>query len=159
MRKISEKGIGLITQWEGFKNTLYKDSAGLPTIGVGHLLTRSELTSGKIVIDGVRVPYHAGLSDHQVRALLAQDLEDSERCVNGSVHAALNQDQFDCLVSFCFNVGNSAFSASTLLKMLNNGQYDEVPNQLKRWVRSGNKVSKGLKNRRSNETQLWLGLI
>lgn len=157
--QMSQHGLSLLEQWEGFKLQVYKDSAGLPTIGVGHLLTRSELTSGKININGVPVQYANGLTQQQVNDLLAQDLKPTEQAVNGGVKVALNQNQFDALTSFAFNVGTGAFTGSTLLKVLNQGQYDQVPTQLLRWTRSGGQVVQGLLNRRQNEIKLWNGQV
>lgn len=153
--QMSENGLELLQQWEGFKLQVYKDSAGLPTIGVGHLITKSELSSGKIVIDGVPVKYAAGLTNQQALDLLAQDVKPAEQAVNNGVKVPLNQNQFDALVSFTFNVGVGAFQSSTLLKVLNNQQYDEVPAQLLRWTRAGGQVVQGLVNRRQNEINLW----
>lgn len=157
--QMSQHGLELLEQWEGFKLQVYKDSAGLPTIGVGHLLTRSELTSGKININGVPVQYANGLTQQQVNDLLAKDLKPTEQAVNNGVKVALNQNQFDALTSFTFNVGTGAFAGSTLLKVLNQGQYDQVPTQLLRWTRSGGQVVQGLVNRRNNEIKLWNGQI
>ncbi len=153
--QMSENGLELLQQWEGFKLQVYKDSAGLPTIGVGHLITKSELSSGKIVIDGVPVKYAGGLTDQQALDLLAQDVKPAEKAVNNGVKVPLNQNQFDALVSFTFNVGVGAFQSSTLLKVLNQQQYDEVPAQLRRWTRAGGQVVQGLVNRRQNEINLW----
>jgi len=157
--QMSEHGLELLKQWEGFKNKLYNDSAGLPTIGVGHLLTKSELSSGKIVINGAAVQYDVGLSDSQVLNLLKQDMTPAAQVVTNKVTVPLNQNQFDALTSFTFNVGGAAFSGSTLLKLLNQGQYDEVPPQLRRWNKAGGKVVQGLINRRENEIKLWNGSI
>ena len=155
--KLSDKGKRLLAQWEGTRLRLYKDSAGLPTIGVGHLLTKSELSSGKIIINGVTVRYANGLSKQQALDLLGQDVKFAEQAVNSGVKVLLNQDQFDALVSFTFNVGAGAFTGSTLLKLLNQGRYDQVPTQLLRWVRAGGRVVQGLINRRNNEIRLWRG--
>ncbi len=157
--EMSEHGLELLKQWEGFELNEYKDSAGLPTIGVGHLITNSEQVSGEIVIDGVPVQYANGLTDEQVLALLSQDVKPAEQTVNKGVKVALNQDQFDALVSFTFNVGGGNFNSSTLLKVLNQGQYDQVPDQLRRWNKAGGKVVQGLVNRRENEIKLWNGQI
>ena len=157
--QMSPHGLELLEQWEGFKTTVYKDSAGLPTIGVGHLLTKSELSSGKITINGVPVKYGDGLTEQQVTDLLAQDVQPAAAAVNSHVKVSLNQNQFDALVSFAFNVGVGAFTSSTLLKVLNQGQYDEVPTQLLRWTRAGGQVVQGLVNRRNNEIKLWNGQI
>ena len=157
--KVSEHGLDLLKQWEGFESKIYKDSAGLPTIGVGHLLTKSELTSGKIVINGAPVQYAAGLTDQQVLDLLSQDLDPAAQAVSKNVKVALSQNQFDALVSFVFNVGVAAFTGSTLLKLANQGQYDQVPAQLRRWNKSGGQVVQGLINRREKEIKLWTGQI
>lgn len=157
--QISEPGLELLKQWEGFELKVYKDSAGLPTIGVGHLITKSEQSSGNIVIAGVPVQYANGLTDQQALDLLSQDVQPAENSVNNGVKVDLNQNQFDALVSFTFNVGVGAFTSSTLLKVLNQGQYDQVPDQLRRWNKAGGKVVQGLVNRRENEVKLWNGQI
>ncbi|HMB91638.1 MAG TPA: lysozyme [Rhodothermales bacterium] len=157
MMKMSDKGRQLLADWEGLELKMYKDVAGLPTIGVGHLLTRSELTSGKIMINGEAVRYANGITKEQALDLLGQDLQRFEDAVNESVTVTLSQNQFDTLVSFSFNVGVGAFKSSTLLKELNKGKYDEVPTQLKRWVKSGGRVVQGLVNRRNREIDLWNG--
>lgn len=153
--QMSENGLELLKQWEGFKSKMYKDSAGLPTIGVGHLLTKSELTSGKITINNVSVEYANGLTDQQILDLLSQDVDPAAAAVTARVKVTLSQNQFDALVSFTFNVGIGAFSGSTLLKVLNQGQYNQVPDQLLRWNKAGGKVVPGLTNRRQNEIKLW----
>lgn len=156
---VSEHGLDLLKQWEGFESKIYKDSAGLPTIGVGHLLTKSELTSGKIVINGAPVQYAAGLTNQQVLNLLSEDINPAAQAVSANAKVALSQNQYDVLVSFVFNVGVAAFTGSTLLKLLNQGQYDQVPAQLRRWNKSGGQVVQGLINRRENEIKLWNGQI
>ena len=128
---------------------------GKLTIGVGHLLTPGELASGNIWIQGQAVPYAAGLSDPQILDLLGQDLAGAVQAVNAGVEVGLNQNQFDTLVSFCFNVGSSAFKNSTLLRLLNLGAYVEVPAQLRRWVRCNGEVAPGLVSRRERELELW----
>jgi lysozyme len=157
--QMSQHGLDLLTQWEGCELKVYNDSAGLPTIGVGHLLTKSELMSGKISIGGVPVQYSNGLTQQQAETLLAQDLDPTEAAVNGGVKVTLSQNQFDALTSFTFNVGVGAFTGSTLLKLLNQKQYAQVPEQLMRWTRAGGRVVQGLVNRRQNEIKLWNGQI
>src|SRR5436853_1141896 len=142
--QMSPHGLELLEQWEGFKTTVYKDSAGLPTIGVGHLLTKSELSSGKITINGLPVKYHDGLTEQQVADLLAQDVQSAVAAVSSHVKVSLNQNQFDALVSFAFNVGVGAFTGSTLLRVLNQSQYNQVPAQLLRWTRAGGHQVQGL---------------
>ena len=152
---LSDKGIRFLRQAEGVRSDVYKDSAGLPTIGVGHLLTQSELSSGKIIIDGEPVKYGEGLSNHHIDELLKQDVDRFEKAIAEYVKVPLYQNQFDALVSFSFNVGVGAFKNSTLLKVLNARDYDKVPEQLKRWVYSSRKKVQGLVNRRNSEIALW----
>lgn len=157
--RMSEYGRRLLTEWEGSKNEVYQDAAGLPTIGAGHLLTKDELASGKILILGESVKYHDGLTSLQIDRLLTQDLAGAEGAANSGLNVALNQNQFDAIVSFIFNVGRQAFYQSTLRKVLNNGRFVKVPEQLRRWNRSGGKVIQGLINRRENEIKLFEGMI
>ena len=70
--EMSENGRRLLAQWEGSESRVYRDLAGLPTIGVGHLLTQDELYSGKIYINGEPVRYGEGLTEDQIIALLGQ---------------------------------------------------------------------------------------
>jgi lysozyme len=152
---MSDKGRKLLTEWEGKRNKVYLDSRGLPTIGVGHLLKIEELSSGKVNIGGVQYEYINGLTDDQVDKLLEFDLAWAEGAVTRYVKVPLIQNQFDALVSFVFNVGERAFHRSTLLKVLNAGDYDFVPAQLSRWTHSAGRVLSGLVNRRNSEIKLW----
>ena len=153
--QVGQSGKKLFQEWEGLELNEYLDSGGAPTIGVGHLMTRSERMSGKIIINGKGVVYRKGLSVQQCWDLLDQDLDSAEASVNSMVKVPLNQNQFDALVSFVFNVGNNAFRDSTLLKVLNAGHFDQVPTQLRRWIRDNGKIVKGLINRREKEISLW----
>jgi len=154
---ISNEGIALIRRLEGVGFHAYLDSGGAWTIGVGHLLSKSERSSGKIWIAGKPVKYSAGLADHDITLLLLSDLSKFEKDVNRLVHVPLKQHEYDALVSFVFNIGSGAFTASTLRRMLNAGHHASVPAQMRRWVRDNGKVVPGLVNRREKEIQLWNG--
>ena len=147
-------------EWEGFKAEIYKDSAGLKTIGVGHLLTQDELALYEVALDdGSHVNFHDGLTDEQVLSLLARDVRKFEKAVTDAVTSDLTQDQFDAVVSFAFNVGVSAFRGSKLLKVLNQGRFSDVPNELRKWTKAGGQIVQGLVNRREKEIALWNGGI
>ena len=88
--------------------------------------------------------------------ILAQDVRRFERAVNKYVEVQLTQNQFDVLIDFAFNIGVGAFRNSTLLKVLNRGEYNEVPNQLRKWIRAGGRVIRGLVLRRERECDLWV---
>jgi lysozyme len=153
--RMSINGIRLLAQWEGSRSHVYQDAVGNDTIGVGHLLTDQDLQTGQIIINGVPVNYYDGLTENQIFDLLAQDLEQFEQAVTNKVTVPLNQNQFDVLTSFAFNVGIGNFSRSTLLKVLNQGRYEQVPYELRRWTTADGQELPGLVKRRNNEIQLW----
>lgn len=154
--KASENLLHLLGIWEGKCNHVYPDSGGAPTIGIGHLLTKSERKSGKVLINSNPVRYRDGLTDEQVYALLGSDIQGTESAVDFLVLVPVTQNQFDALVSFVFNIGIHAFSRSTLLKKLNAKEYDAIPDQFRRWVWDNGRKVTGLANRREKEIALWL---
>lgn len=153
--KMSENGLRLLTEWEGCILHVYKDQAGYPTIGVGHLLTETEKKTGYVNIAGNKVEYSHGITKEQALLLLAQDVRPAEAAVNSAVTTALSQNQFDALVSFTFNVGAGGFRSSTALKKINEGKLSEVPDWIAKWNKAGGKVCDGLIERRRNEIELW----
>lgn len=155
MKKVSENGISLIKKLEGCRLTIYDDQAGLPTIGIGHLLTRTENVTGKIWISGEPYIIYNGLTEDLCTELLKQDLKVPVDTVNQAVQVRLNQNQFDALVSFVFNIGCTAFRNSTVLLVINAGRIDQVPKQLRYWVNVNGQISKGLQRRREAEIKLW----
>jgi len=140
--RISQNGIVLIKKFEGCVLTAYKDIAGVLTIGYGH--------TGHDVTQGLHI------SQTRANELLRQDLTNFETGVNDCVKVPLNQNQFDALVSFSFNVGMSALRKSTLLKKLNNKDYTGAANEFDRWIHAGGRVVRGLQNRRDAEQLLFL---
>ncbi len=155
--QISEAGKDFLRRQEGERLKAYASiEGGLPTIGVGHKLTPSEDHSGKIVIAGQGVRYAPGLTPEESQLLLAQDLECFEAAVNSLVKVKLTQGQYDCLVDFAFNCGIEALRNSTLLKLLNRGNYAAVPELLRCWVHGGGRVIGALVRRREEEIkELW----
>lgn len=143
---------------EGREKFVYPDSGGAPTIGLGHLLTKSERMSGKILIGSTPVRYANGLTDGQIDQLARQDTMIAVKAINRLVKVQLNQNQFDALTSFVFNIGTGqdGFAGSTLLKKLNLGLYSEVPTQMRRWKYDNGVEVPGLVNRREKEVALWL---
>jgi lysozyme len=159
--RVSKAGIETLMDMEAVETVAYHDEAQKLTIGIGHLLTQNELDSGFLYIDGQYISWGAGITRDQSGRLLAQDMRIAEDAVNRLVTVPLEQHQFDALVFFCFNVGVGGFELSTLLKKLNQGRYEDVPTQMRRWVyvtRNGERVvSKGLVNRREREIKIWKG--
>ena len=146
----SKTGLGLIAEFEGFVDHLYNDPAGHCTVGYGHLLHR-----GRCDGRSVEQPYRNGISERDARVLLQSDVHRFEECVNRLITVPLNQNQFDALVSFAFNVGCGALEDSTLRRLLNQGRYDTVCDQLRRWNKGGGVVLPGLVRRREAECALF----
>jgi lysozyme len=142
--QLSALGLELIRKSEGFRGRMYLDVAGIPTIGYGHRLLSGE-------------SYPDGIAEAHAEELLAGDVRQSEQAVERLVRVALTQGQFDALTDFCFNLGAGRLVASTLLRALNDGQYEAAGEQLLRWDLAGGEVCLGLKARREAEFQLWGG--
>ena len=133
---ISQEGLALIKKFEGCELEAYKCAAGVWTIGYG---------STKNVKEGDTI------TQEDADKLLAHEMNEYESYIHDMVTVDLKQHQFDALVSWVFNLGPTNLAASTLLKVLNKGEYDEVPTQIKRWNKAGGKVLQGLIRRREAE--------
>jgi GH24 family phage-related lysozyme (muramidase) len=141
--KISKEGLALIQKFEGLRLDAYYDVVGVLTIGYGH--TGSDVTPD------------LKISKEEALELLKRDCESAEQCVNSFVNTKLNQNEFDALVSFIYNLGPTAFVRSTLLKLLNEGaSRSVVAAEFTRWVRADGKVLPGLVSRRNAEKDLFL---
>ena len=140
--KTSIEGLALIKKFEGLELEAYKCAAGVWTIGYGHT---KDVQPGDVWSES-----HA---DH----MLEVELEEFEAYINDNVTAPLSQNQFDALVSWVYNLGPANLKASTMLKVLNSGDYEGVPAQIKRWNKAGGKVLEGLIRRREAEALLFVG--
>lgn len=148
---ISQAGISLIESFEGFRTKMYNDVAHNCTIGYGQLIHKGPCT-GK---NPAEKPYLKGISQPQAEELLKQKVQTFEATIKAYVKVDLNQNQFDALVSFVYNVGPGAFQSSTLLANLNKGLYASVPGEMMKWVYAGGVVQPGLANRRKKEAELF----
>ena len=95
------------------------------------------------------------ITDEDAHNMLVEELVEYESYINKLVTVGLNQNQFDAMVSWVYNLGSANLQASTLLKVLNAGQYGEVPAQMLRWNKAGGKVLEGLTRRRQAEADLF----
>jgi lysozyme len=138
--KISIEGLALIKKFEGLELEAYKCAAGVWTIGYGH-------TKG--VTEGDKIT--KAVADE----MLVEELVEYEKAVNDAVTISIDQCMFDALVSWTYNLGPSNLNASTMLKVLNSGDYEGVPAQIKRWNKAGGKVLEGLIRRREAEALLF----
>lgn len=146
--KVSKDGLNLIKEFEGVRLTAYKCPADVWTIGIGH----TSAAGAPEVKPGMTITLQEAYD------ILNSDLGQYEDAVNKLVKVPLTQNQFDALVSFVYNVGVGAFQKSTLLKKLNDGQYNAVPGELMKWTKAGGKELPGLVRRRRAEAALWRGV-
>jgi len=131
----------LIKHYEGCELNAYLCPSDKLTIGYGHI---NDVTKGEII------------TQEQADNFFLQDIINFETIVNNLVKVKLSQNQFDALVSFVFNVGRGSFETSTLLNLLNKGDYNDIPAQLLRWDKdSKGSILDGLEKRRKSESILW----
>lgn len=142
--KLSQNGLDLIKSFEGVVLSAYKavDTELYWTIGFGHY--------GPDVKQGQRI------SNLEAEQLLRKDVVKFENEVNKHVKIAINQNQFDALVSFTYNVGGNAFANSTLLKLINKKDFVGASKEFARWNKSSGVVLKGLVKRREAERVLFV---
>ena len=138
---IAKSTLDFITKEEGARNKAYKDSKGLWTIGVGHLIKADEQNL-----------ITATLTDEQVEDLLRSDLKWCSEAVETSVKVPLQQHQFDALYSLCFNIGGTAFKNSTVVKRINAGDINGAAAAIEMWNKPDVLI-----NRRKRERALFLG--
>ena len=138
--KISSNGIELIKVFEGLELEAYKCAAGVWTIGYGHI---------KGVHEGMNI------TEDTANKMLMEELVEYENYIDQAVTVPLAQCQYDAMVSWVYNLGNGNLTSSTLLKVLNSGDYDGVPAQMMRWNKAGGKVLEGLTRRRQAEADMF----
>jgi len=145
--KTSQAGIEFIARHEGWVNHVYKDVAGIDTIGYGHVIKPGE-------------NFPPIITKEKGLQLLGLDLFIAEFAVGSAVKVPINQDQFDAMVSFTFNMGGNAFATSTLLRKLNEGDVAGAADEFLRWnkarIDGELKAHLGLTRRRQEERAVFL---
>lgn len=136
----SASALSLVKSFEGFSSTAYKCPAGIWTIGYG---TTKNVKEGDTV------------DAEEAEALLSIDLMEAADAICDYVDVPLSQNQFDALCSFVYNCGRNAFKTSTLLRLLNAGNYVGAAQQFGRWTKGGGKELPGLVRRRKAERELF----
>jgi len=140
-RKITQDGLDFIQDVEGCKLFAYLDTGGVWTIGVGH--------TGPEVVKGLTC------SMEQALQWLKEDSEEAQEAIRQSVEGLLTQNQFNALVSFVFNVGINAFKKSTMLKLINKGDFDGAAKEFTKWNKDNGKEILGLSKRRILEQSVF----
>jgi len=137
---ISKEGLALIKKFEGCELKAYRCPANVLTIGYG-------VTKG--------VTEDMEITQQEANEMLAGELIEYTEYINNMVKVALNQSQFDALTAWIYNLGPTNFKDSTLLRVLNEGRYNEVPQEIKRWNKANGQVLNGLIKRREAEALLF----
>lgn len=140
----SKQGIELTERFEGCKLVAYLDSNGIPTIGYGHTLG---------------VALGDTCTQAQAEQWLYEDIAWAVSVVNHNVKVQLTQGEFDALVDFVFNVGAGNFGGSTLLRLLNQGDFAGAAEEFEKWHHAGGKDVAGLLRRRLAEEDEFDGRI
>ena len=144
--RIDNTGRDFIYKQEGVKLKAYKDVAGIPTIGVGFTF----YPGGKKVAMGDVITLA------QCDTMFTAIVSNFEDAVTKAVKVPINQNQFNALVSFSFNVGTVAFSSSTLLKKINSKSPEaDIRAQFALWKKAGGKIVDDLVERRKDEADLY----
>lgn len=145
--KTGKAGIELIKSFEGFRSAPYKCPAGIPTIGYG----------ATFYPGGAKVKMtDKHITEEDAVDILKNMLGSFERYVDSYCRDDINQNQFDALVSFAYNLGPANLKASTLLKKVNLNPNDEtIRTEFMKWVKAGGKTLKGLVRRREAEANLY----
>ena len=144
--QVSSNGVGLIKQFEGFRSDPYLDSVGVATIGYGTIMYP----------DGTRVTMNdSPITEDQAEQYLAYQIDQKTTSINNMLAVSVNQNQFDALTSFAYNLGVGALHGSTLLRLVNQGDFDNAANEFPKWDKAGGQVVAGLERRRLAEQQLF----
>ena len=137
---ISKEGLALIKHYEGCELKAYRCPANVLTIGYG-------VTKG--------VTEDMEITQQEANEMLAGELIEYTKYIDDMVDVSLNQNQFDALTAWVYNLGPTNLKESTMLKVLNEGKYDEVPEQIKRWNKANGVVLGGLVKRRAAEALMF----
>jgi len=144
---IEKSTINLLKRFEGVKLQAYQDSVGIWTIGVGNTYyeDKSPVKKGDVI------------TQERADSLLKLIADSFGEYINSKVTTKLTQNQFDSLVSICYNIGKGNFNTSTLLKVVNKNPNDtSIEVQFLSWCRAGGKVLPGLLNRRNAEYKNYI---
>lgn len=147
--RVSKQGLDLIKEFEGFFSSAYYCPAGVLTIGYGHTNLSGELP---------KVTKSLTMTKDEATALLSKVLAKVyEPDVRKLVKVPLTQNQYDALVSFCYNLGGGNLGKSTLLKRVNAKDFAGAAAQFAVWNKASGKVLNGLTRRRAAEAKMFLG--
>lgn len=147
---IDQAGLEFISRWEGVILKVYRDIAGLKTVGIGHLVTKAE---------DAKYPDGMAITHEHALELLHRDAQECVRAIRANITQPLNQNQFNALCSFAFNCGVGVTKSSGVAKAVNAGNWAAVRPALLQWskarINGVMQTNQGLLNRRKSEADLF----
>lgn len=148
---LSDNGLQFIKNFEGFRANPYLDSAGIATIGYGTILYP----------DGSTVTMKdPSISEEQAQQYLSFEIAHKTSSMNAMITIDINQNQFDALASFCYNLGVGALHGSTLLRLVNEGNFSDASSEFPKWDHAGGVMVPGLLKRRlAEQTLFWTPVV
>jgi len=149
LRGLPEKGLRLTKAGEGFTPVLYNDAENNCSIGYGHVVRKASCNGSE------PTALRRGIREQQANTLLVDDMRRAQRAVLSLVSVALNDAQYAALCDFTYNVGAEKLEKSTLLKVINAGEHERVPAQMRRWIHVKGSEYPRLKLRREREIALY----
>ncbi|MDE1161930.1 MAG: lysozyme [Acidobacteriaceae bacterium] len=138
--QIGERGLALTKSFEGLRLKAYRDSAGVWTIGYG---STTNVRAGMVI------------TQEEADDRLRSDMATAEHAVDIGVRVPLDQNQYDALCDFAYNIGIGNFLHSTLRELLNAGKFADAALEFSKWTKAGGKVLPGLVSRRAAEAALF----
>lgn len=145
---LTDTGLRLLKQFEGYRTQVYQDAVGYWTIGYGHLVKPTD-------------PYHPygpikTISNEEAEELLRRDSEEAQQAVRSMVTVPLSDNQFDALTSLVFNIGSGNFSRSQVLTALNRGDYNGAARAFGNHIYAKGQLLPGLVARRNHEIGIFM---
>lgn len=144
--RLSQQGRRMLERYEGRRDKVYLDATGRATVGWGQQLQGP---------DSAKYPVGSAVPLSLQRQWFREAIRAAELAVRQLVSRPLNQNQFDALVSFTYNVGRRKFHDSTLRRKVNEGDFDAIPGEFQKWTRAGRRRLPGLIRRRQEEAELF----
>lgn len=144
--RTNAEGIKLVSDFEGFRPQVYRDSGGIPTIGYGSCFTPN---GSRVTMDHGEITHETAIS------YLEFGLQTAEQAIGRLVSTPLTHNQFSALTSFVYNVGSGNFQRSTMRMKINRGSFVDASNEFWKWRRAAGRILKGLVRRREAERRLF----
>lgn len=155
--QLSKKGEDLLKSIEALALQPYDDQIGIKSAPIKSWVKGATIGYGKLILKEEWNKYKNGINKSEADRLFEVTINPFVEAVNESIKVALSQQQFDALVLLVYNIGETNFKTSSVVKMINGekGNYSTLEAAWKSWNKSQGKVTKGLDNRRNAEWKIY----